>query len=176
LPYGGERFKVRPLRMIDQLDPEECWEDPDAGIRVGDLFADLPLLSRELKPITAEDENGHTRAYLPTVSDLAVLFRIFPDSWWFLPVVTRQQFANPETFDRLLQHVLDGRIHTWFPLPPSERDAAGLPHPALVYVVRPTMHKPDLIEELELERLARLSEQALRTLGHSLCAAVHEGL
>src|SRR5947209_4698029 len=148
-----------------ELDPDEYWDDLSTTIEVGDLFVDLPLLSRELQPITTEDERGATRAYLPTVNDLAVLFRKFRPSWWFLPVGTHEQLENAATFDHLLEHALAHQALGWFPLPPRAPNAPGLSEPALVYVVRPTIHRQELFEEVELERVARLTDRALDALG-----------
>lgn len=155
------------------LDPDVFWEaEPAGSFAVGDLFDNVPLLSRELSPITTEDEWRVVRAYLPTVIDLALLFRMTGDAWWFLPVVTATSFDVGTTFDALLEQVLEDTLVGWFALPPLDESAPPLSKPALVYLTRPTLHRPAVFDRLTIDRRARLTDWALDRLDEAFFRAM----
>ncbi|MDQ5822294.1 MAG: hypothetical protein M3540_12715 [Actinomycetota bacterium] len=153
------------------LNPDAYWEKPDESMRVGDVFADVPLLSRYLRPIMAEASEDRLQAYLPTTLEPALLFRKFPDGWWFLPVVTSSQFSDVEGFQTLLRGALSGSLVGWYGLAPL-RGRTVLSDGAVVYVQRPTVHRPVLFEDVKLPRIATLTGERFVELCESFTEAL----
>jgi hypothetical protein len=157
------------------LNRTSFWEDePDDDHPPGSLYTGAPLLSGHISPITADDEWGGTTLYLPTLLDLAVLYRKFRDGWWFLPVTTAESFEHADTFDRLFEQVEEGAIRGWFALPPLDEEASPLSSPALVYLLRPTLLRPDLIEAGGIKPSAQLTDAALQELHVAVVRALEE--
>lgn len=146
------------------LKPDEYWDELGDDVFPGDLFLDVPLLSRETAPLITDDEWRRGRLYLPTVIEPAILFREFLDNWWFLPVVTAAGFVESAVYEQLLSKVMERDVRGWFPLPPLEAAVPALSRPALVYLRRPTSHQPALIERLGCGRVASLKPEALARL------------
>lgn len=155
-----------------QLDSSDFWQPAGSEVQAGDLFLEVPLLSREAGPITATDEWDRTRVYLPTVLEPGLLFRVFLDNWWFLPVVTAAGFADTSVFEDLLTRAVNGDVRGWFPVPPLNPSSDALSRPALVYLLRPTIHRPALLEAVEYQRPVTLVDGALERLNQEFSRAI----
>lgn len=108
-------------------------------LRVGDVLADANTLIRDterFRPVVAEDEEGHSRLYLPTQQFFGLVVLLAEDLVWMAPLLLAANFAEG-TFDALWNLAHDEDVDWLFPLDAipghlTERSIAGLhlPTPA----------------------------------------------
>jgi hypothetical protein len=150
-----------------QFDPSEFWQEPSESVDTGDVFLDVPLLS--LRDQAAKDEAD--QIYLPTRrANPALLLKALPATWWFVPILTRQTFADKGLFDDHLEQCTWGNRPGWFVLPALDAypPLSGF---SLVFTMRPTIHHPDAFEDAETMRVASLTSAAYE----GVCNAFIEG-
>jgi hypothetical protein len=145
------------------LDPERYWEETDEeDIRPGAVFSHIPLLTIDITAITARDEWGTSRIYLPTnMSGLALLYRRFSEGWWFLPIITAKELAQPDAFDYLVERVVTEDVRGWFAIPPQEPELSPLSRPGVVCLRRPTLLNPEVARVAQATKVGQLNPEIM---------------
>jgi hypothetical protein len=155
------------------LGPYDFWREPSAEIEVGDVFIEVPQLSMGSDFVAVRDEQGEI--YLATERvELALLLKMLPGTWWFVPVLTRASFEDASRFQDVVERSNWGVWPGSCVLAPYEElyQPAGEssepePYPPLrefsvVFTLRPTIHRPEAFDDAHAMRVASLSQWAYR--------------